>query len=186
MWDRLPTCRSDRQGDGPHIILPDTSVMSTNPPPDKPRPPRRLMGGLLRSNTFAWTISILLHAALFMAFYKMGFGKAMAERRLIIPEARLVAEPTPVVRPSGLPRRLTERTHRTAATPARTPRLSELPRWAWIRRVLPDTMWWSPVRPRWRYRAWMQQVRDRTQIVGEWAVPSSDRLASFSGSGQRL
>lgn len=83
------------------------------------------MGGLLGSNAFAWTISILLHAGLFIAFYKMGFSRAVAERRLIIPEARLVAGPAQVTPPSGLPRKLTEPT--PAPDEIRAPHLSELP-----------------------------------------------------------
>jgi hypothetical protein len=102
--------------------------MNAEMPLNKSRTTGRLIGRLLRSNAFAWSVSILLHGVLFMMFYKMGFGQAVASRRFIIPEARLVSGPASVVPMPGPARRLiADKPTAAAATAARAPRLSELP-----------------------------------------------------------
>ena len=86
-----------------------------------------LLGRLLRSNVFAWTLSILLHAGLFLVFYQMGMGQTATARRLIIPEARLVAGPVPVLPSSDQLPKLSDKQPGAAASVGRFPRLDELP-----------------------------------------------------------
>ncbi|HSW46750.1 MAG TPA: hypothetical protein VLM89_14405, partial [Phycisphaerae bacterium] len=50
---------------------------------------------LLRSNGFAWSLSIALHAVLFLVFWMAVLREASPARRAIIPEARLAAAPGP-------------------------------------------------------------------------------------------
>ncbi len=45
---------------------------------------------LTRSSALAWSISLALHAVIFIGFYHAVFHEVRATRRLIIPEARLV------------------------------------------------------------------------------------------------
>lgn len=89
--------------------------------------PDHRAGRLLRSNLFAWAVSIALHGLVFLAIYQMGFGKAVAVRRLIIPEARLAPGPTPVLPQQDLTVRMTPPAAPEPAPAAdRTPRLDEL------------------------------------------------------------
>ncbi len=59
----------------------------------KPVPGR--VGRFLRSNFFAWTISLGLHAAVFVVIWAVVLRQEMPSRRVIIPEALLVAPPGP-------------------------------------------------------------------------------------------
>ncbi len=49
-----------------------------------------LPGRLVRSNVFAWALSLSLHAGIFYAFYHVVYREEAPPKRLIIPEARLV------------------------------------------------------------------------------------------------
>ncbi|UCD28106.1 MAG: hypothetical protein JSV03_13575 [Planctomycetota bacterium] len=49
------------------------------------------MSRLAKSNPFAWTISIILHAIVFLALYQIVFQESAQPKKYIIPEARLVA-----------------------------------------------------------------------------------------------
>ena len=51
------------------------------------------MGRLLRSNTFAWVVSIVLHGLFFAVFWGVVLREEATVRRVIIPEARLAASP---------------------------------------------------------------------------------------------
>lgn len=104
--------------------------MSAETPLVNTTTPAGWMNRLVRSNAFAWVISIALHGVLFVAFYQMGFGKAVSIRRLIIPEARLAAGPAPVLPRPDLPARIAPSAGPTpGAAPAagKAPRLDELP-----------------------------------------------------------
>ncbi len=90
-----------------------------------------LVRRLTRSNAFAWMVSLGLHGALFASFYQMGFGQPASVDRIIIPEARLVEGPVPLLpRPDDAQVRLgapPQGSPGAAPIAGHAPRLDELP-----------------------------------------------------------
>jgi hypothetical protein len=80
----------------------------------------------MRSRSFAWSVSIVLHGALFVVFYQMGFASAGNPRRVIIPEARLAAGPVAENAAPSAPVKLAE-PPRTPSAIAPSALIDELP-----------------------------------------------------------
>ncbi len=79
-----------------------------------------------RSNAFAWILSVILHAVVFLAFYRVVFREKPTARRDIIPEARLAVTPSPALPRSTTPLNLSRQP--AAAPVERSPlRVEELP-----------------------------------------------------------
>lgn len=81
---------------------------------------------LVRSRFFAVCLSVVLHGALFLGFYAMGFARADT-RRVIIPEARLASDPSARQHTKHAPPKLTETPRIAPDTAVPAPRLDELP-----------------------------------------------------------
>lgn len=99
-----------------------SAVTSELRPPNLPR----WTGRLARSRFFAVSLSVVLHGALFLAFYAMGFARADT-RRVIIPEARLASDPSARQRTEHALPKLTETPRIAPDTAAPAPPLDELP-----------------------------------------------------------
>ncbi len=63
---------------------------------------------VVRSRTFAWVVSIALHAGLFYGFYSIAMREAAPIRRIIIPEAQLTGSPSPQQPIQNVPLKLTQ------------------------------------------------------------------------------
>lgn len=81
---------------------------------------------IARSNSFAWTLSLLLHVGIFLAFYQVVFREAAQPKAHIIPEARLGAMAPSAQPQSSVPLRLAQQPT-PPAEPKDAPNLDELP-----------------------------------------------------------
>jgi len=100
--------------------------MSANPFVVDPVVGNHWLSRFMRSRTFAWIVSVLLHVALFILFYQLGFARTGPSRRVIIPEARLAAGPVAENAAPSAPVKLAE-TPRTPTAVAPSALLDELP-----------------------------------------------------------
>jgi hypothetical protein len=64
------------------------------------------LGRLARSTAFSWVISLVVHATVFWALYKVAYQQPAAPRRLIIPEAKLAPIGGPVTQGPIVPVKL--------------------------------------------------------------------------------